>query len=101
MQTADGQRSGLSADWMIDRVCDKKYKYPTPDAIQCQVMIYRFSARVINFMSGSRSSPTGLLPPGESASLLGLLEQEYMDISSEIVDRLSGKYFTEPLCLLH
>ncbi|KAL1968443.1 hypothetical protein VTN77DRAFT_1972 [Rasamsonia byssochlamydoides] len=42
-------------------------------------------------MSEHRYSPTGLLPPGESTSVLALLEQEFIDLSNEIADKLSAE----------
>lgn len=44
-------------------------------------------------MAEHRYSPTGLPPPGESTSLLALLEQEFIDLSNEIADKLSGLVF--------
>lgn len=44
-------------------------------------------------MAEHRHSPTGLPSPGESTSLLALLEQEFIDLSNEIADKLSGWSF--------
>jgi hypothetical protein len=41
-------------------------------------------------MSEHRYSATGLLAPGESTSLLALLEQGLVDPSNEIGNKLSG-----------
>ncbi|KAL1983717.1 hypothetical protein VTN96DRAFT_9973 [Rasamsonia emersonii] len=62
-----------------------------PHTLKHQVLIQRFSARVSSFMAEHRYSPTGLPPPGESTSLLALLEQEFIDLSNEIADKLSAE----------
>jgi hypothetical protein len=61
-----------------------------PDELRHHVLIQRYSAHVSNAMSENRQSPTGLPSPGESACLMAVLEQDFIHLSSEIADKLSG-----------
>jgi hypothetical protein len=102
LYTMDENPLRLTTDWTIDCVCDKENHYTVPDPIKYQVIMHRFSTRMGSFMSASTpNSSTALLPQGESASLLALLEQEYMELSNRISGKLSCEFEWFPLSKFH
>ena len=91
---AVGQQPSITFDWAIDRVCEKNKPYLIPDNLRHQLIIHRFATRVSTTIYGNQNSPTGLPAPGEGASLLALLEQEYSDLSREMEEEnLSREWF--------
>ncbi|KAJ5584785.1 uncharacterized protein N7459_004585 [Penicillium hispanicum] len=80
-----------SSDWMVDRICDEESLYVVPNSIKHLLLIYRFSARVSNYMSKSLPrTPTWPRSQG-SISILGVLEQEYLDLSRSIGEKLTAE----------
>lgn len=52
---------------MIDRICDEENIYMIPNAMKHQLLIYRFSARMTNYMS--KQSPSVSSLPRKTACL--------------------------------
>ena len=79
------------SDWIIDRICDAKSTYMVPDFLRQQLLIYRFSARLSNYMSKSVPRESVWPRAHDSISALALLEQEFTDLSRSIGPSLPGK----------
>ncbi|KAJ6129286.1 hypothetical protein N7512_002066 [Penicillium capsulatum] len=69
-----------SSGWTVDRICDEKSPYEVPGFLKQQLLIYRFSARLGNYMSRYVPRPLNPSPTQESLSVLDLLEHEYQDL---------------------
>lgn len=80
----------VSSDWMIDHICDENNDYLVPDVLKHQLLIYRFSGRVNNYMSSPVPRTSGLSRSQDSMSALGILEQEFMDIFRSLSGNLTG-----------
>lgn len=80
----------VSSDWMIDHICDGNNDYHVPDVLKQQILIYRFSGRVNNYMSSPVPRTSGLSRSQDSMSALGILEQEFIDIFRSLSGNLTG-----------
>ncbi|KAL5365339.1 hypothetical protein BJX96DRAFT_181543 [Aspergillus floccosus] len=89
LATIDGQ-AWVAPDWMTDRLCDRDVG-PIPASLKHQLLLSRFSGRVCRLMSDNAHSPTGAPRPGESISLLGILEREFLDMCSTLSSQLTDE----------
>ncbi|KAH8691623.1 hypothetical protein BGW36DRAFT_304893 [Talaromyces proteolyticus] len=88
LAVTDGQPL-MASDLMIDRLCDQETTDIIPEALRFQLVVARFAARVCSVMSGTSKFTTDVPRLGESLSVLALLEQEFMDMSSSIANNLT------------
>lgn len=80
----------VSSDRMIDHICDETNDYHVPHVLKQQLIIYRFSGRVNNYMSSSVPRTSGPSRSQDNLSALGILEQEFMDIFRSLGGNLTG-----------
>ncbi|QKX60413.1 uncharacterized protein TRUGW13939_07558 [Talaromyces rugulosus] len=79
----------VSSDHMIDRICDNRTPGLVPERLRVQLVMSRFVARVCSVMAGSAKFPANGKSSGENLSLLALLEQDFIDMSAAISDKLT------------
>ncbi|KAF9893322.1 hypothetical protein FE257_011754 [Aspergillus nanangensis] len=81
---------GILSDWMVDQLCDRDGFGIIPIGLKHQLLLYRFAAKVCQFLSSNPSTPTGLPKQGEGISLLALLDREFSEMTSSLSRQLSG-----------
>ena len=90
MTASAGQPSTFSGDWAIDQACETGNRYTLPENIRCQLLIYKFIARVNKVMTESDQSPTGYPPEAESYVLMSMLETDFSTLERQIGHKITG-----------
>jgi hypothetical protein len=82
----------FSGDWAIDQACEIGNRYTLPESLRCQLLIYRFLARVNKVMTESDRSPTGYPPEAESYVLMTMLETDFSTLERQISHEIPSMF---------